>query len=100
MSYECPSERGFTIYSKSGCPNCKHSKTYLDSKFYTYKIVDCDDALVENREDFLLFLREHAQQEIKVFPVIFLDGKFIGSYAELKPAAEALEQQFEESFTF
>jgi hypothetical protein len=62
--------------------------------------VDCDDYLVENREDFLLFLREYAQVDVKVFPVIFHDKKYVGSFAELKTHVEALQTNFEETFSF
>ena len=42
MEFNKPVEKGFTIYSKSGCPNCLKAKAYLKQKnliFITQNII-------------------------------------------------------------
>ena len=82
MEYEAPSDKGYTIYSKSGCPNCTKAKKLVASE--KYNIVDCDDYIIEDKEDFLYFMSTLIGKEYRVFPMIFKDGKFIGGYAELE----------------
>ena len=36
MSFEEPISKGFTIYSKSGCPNCRNVKNLLTKKKYFF----------------------------------------------------------------
>lgn len=81
--YEEPNNQGFTIYSKSGCPNCVTVKKQLNIDNSAVKIIDCDEYLIENRETFLKFIREKINQpdeSVKIqFPFIFSNGKFIGN---------------------
>ena len=60
MMFELPSENKFTIYSKSGCINCRKVKELLKGKNLDYEIVDCDDYLLENKEIFLLFIQNYS----------------------------------------
>jgi glutaredoxin len=79
-----PSSNKFTLYSKSGCINCRKAKDVLGSKNVDYSIINCDEYLVENRKQFLKMIMEIANQEIKSFPIIFNNDKqFIGGYDEL-----------------
>jgi glutaredoxin len=82
MIFETPAEDKFTIYSKSGCINCRKVKELLKSKSFDYEIVDCDDYLLENKECFLLFIQNYSINECKTFPMVFHNGKFIGGYNE------------------
>ena len=79
-----PSETGFTIYSKSGCPNCRNIKNLLEKKNIAFTTVDCDDYLLFERDNFLLFIKEISKtSDIKLlFPILFKDGSFIGGYVE------------------
>jgi glutaredoxin len=82
INYEEPSNTGFTIYSKSGCNNCIKIKTLLKEKNFEFNVIDCDEYIIEDKENFLLFIKQKANQDCKYFPIIFYDGIFIGSYNE------------------
>ena len=82
MNIEKPAESGFTIYSKSGCPNCTRIKKILSEKKLTFVEVNCDEYLIDDKEFFLSFIKNLAQKESKVFPMIFNNGTFIGSFNE------------------
>jgi len=82
MEFDLPAEHGFTIYSKSGCIMCTKVKDLLKSNALTYMIVDCDDYLIEERDKFLLFMKELAGKDVRVFPMVFDNGSFVGAYKE------------------
>lgn len=100
MEFQKPNEFGFTIYSKSGCPNCIKVKTLLKEKNLVYNIIDCDEYLIENKENFLLFIEEIAKQPCKLFPMVFNDTKFVGGFNETKEYIDKILLSFEESFSF
>ena len=77
-----PLETGFTIYSKSGCYNCTKVKQLLRDKQIFFLEIDCDEFLIEDKEGFLLFIKERANKEYRTFPMVFKDGKFIGGFDE------------------
>lgn len=86
MEFIEPSKNGFTIYSKSGCINCNKVKLLLKEtkKDVNVTIIDCDDYIIEDKENFLLFMKNTANQDCKQFPMIFYDGLFVGGYHETK----------------
>ena len=43
MNIEKPRETGFTIYSKSGCPNCTRIKKIMIEKKQTFIVKNCDE---------------------------------------------------------
>jgi glutaredoxin len=100
MEFESPATLGFTIYSKSGCPNCAKVKTYLKDKNLLFNVVDCDEYLIEAKEEFLTFIKNLAQKECRTFPMIFFDGKFIGGYQETLEYVEKFILAFEENISF
>ena len=77
-----PNEYGFTIYSKSGCPNCLKVKLLLQKNNLKFTIVDCDEYIIEDKTFFLLFINELAKTSVTMFPIIFNNGLFIGGYNE------------------
>ena len=79
MNIEKPVETGFTIYSKSGCPNCVKAKTLLKDKGLPFLIVDCDEYILENKAEFLQFIEKKALTEWKSFPIIFDGSSFVGN---------------------
>lgn len=88
MQFEEPSSQGYTIYSKSGCPNCVIAKKQVVETGHNEtgsdpKIIECDEYLLESRPEFLSFIREKIQQPDETkklyFPFIFKDGQYIGS---------------------
>lgn len=100
MEFEKPSDTGFTIYSKSGCPNCSNVKKLLKDKNLLFNVVDCDDYVIEDRENFLLFIKNLSEKEVKQFPIIFYEGKFVGGYNETKEYINKLILSFEDNLNF
>ena len=82
MDIFAPLDTGFTVYSKSGCYNCTKVKQLLRDKQIFFLEVDCDEFLIEDKEGFLLFIKERANKEYSIFPMVFYEGKFIGGFAE------------------
>lgn len=82
MENKKPQVSGFTIYSKSGCPNCLKVKKLLNEKKKEYAVFNCDEELIEDKERFLKFIKTYTNRDYKLFPMVFLDGKFIGGYLE------------------
>jgi len=79
-----PSTNNYTVYSKSGCINCTKVKKILKEQNIEPLIVDCDEYLIENKEDFLSQITELIGYEYKMFPIVFNNGKFIGGYFDVK----------------
>jgi len=98
MEFEKPIESGFTIYSKSGCSNCTKVKALLNDKNLLLKAIDCDEYILEDKESFLSFITSLSNKEVKTFPIIFYDGKFIGGYNETKEFVEELLLAFDANF--
>jgi glutaredoxin len=82
MEIEEPFKTGFTVYSKSGCPNCTKVKKLLNEKKLFFVEIDCDDYIIEDKEKFLLFIKERVNKEYKTFPMVFNDGNFVGGFTE------------------
>ena len=82
INIENPQDSGFTIYSKSGCANCTRIKKILTENKIAFIEINCDEYLIEDKEYFLSFIKNLAQKESKVFPMIFNDGVFIGGFNE------------------
>jgi len=85
-----PLDVGFTVYSKSGCYNCTKVKQLLRDKQIFFLEVDCDEFLLEDKEAFLLFIKERANKEYRTFPMVFKDGKFIGGFTETQSFIDKL----------
>ena len=85
-----PLETGFTIYSKSGCSHCTKVKNFLRDKNIFFSEVDCDEYLIEDKEGFLLFIKDRANKEYRSFPMVFKDGNFIGGFAETQSFIDKL----------
>ncbi len=99
INIEKPQDTGFTIYSKSGCPNCTRIKKTFSDKNLTFIEINCDEYLIEDKEYFLSFIKNLTHKECKIFPMIFNDGSFIGGFSETQ---EFLDKQlsFEENTNF
>ena len=81
--YEEPSSITYTIYSKSGCPGCKKVKELLKSE--NPIIIDCDEYILDNKQNFLDFIENIAGKPVKMFPIVFNKNKeFIGGYNDTK----------------
>jgi glutaredoxin len=77
-----PKKMEFTIYSKSGCENCNKVKKYLKDNKLLFTEVNCDEYLIENRHEFLEFIKNLAGKEVKVFPMVFDYDNYVGGYKE------------------
>jgi glutaredoxin len=100
MSFEEPKNIGFTIYSKSGCGNCNLVKNLLKENNFLFYIIDCDEYILENKSNFLLFIKEKIKKDYKMFPIVFFDGNFIGGYKETQIFIEKLLLTFDDNLTF
>lgn len=99
MEYIRPSESGFTIYSKSGCLQCSRAKTLLHDNKLGFTMVDCDDYILEDKQSFLLFMNSITHRDVKVFPIIFNNGAYIGGYSETKAHVDKLTS-FDDNLSF
>jgi len=80
--YKPVNKNTYVIYSKSGCPYCTKSKNLLKNDNYEY--INCDEYLLENKQEFLEFIKTLTNNiEVKTFPIIFYENKYIGGYNEL-----------------
>jgi glutaredoxin len=95
MDWIAPSLKGYTVYTKSGCPFCVKVKELLNiygsDKLLEPKeeilvaFIDCDEYLRNDRDGFLAFIREcTGGREWKTFPMVFLDGQFLGGFTETR----------------
>jgi len=100
MEFEEPTKSGFTVYSKSGCINCNKVKALLKGKNLIFSVINCDEYIIENKEDFLLFIKEKANKEYKIFPMVFYNGSFIGGYCDSQEYIDKLLLSFEENLNF
>jgi glutaredoxin 3 len=98
MEFEKPLNSGFTIYSKSGCPNCVKAKALLSSKHLLLKVVNCDEYIIEDKDSFLSYITTLSNAEVKMFPIVFYDGKFVGGYNEMITFVEELLLAFDANF--
>jgi glutaredoxin len=89
--FKTPSNKEYTIYSKSGCPNCIKVKELLQSNAIPFTVIDCDEYLIERKPEFLLFIQELTSREWKTFPIVFTsDGVFIGGFTDTRLYLEQL----------
>lgn len=84
IEYPKPSNYGYTIYTKSGCPYCEQVKILLKNNIPQPNYIDCDSFLVFNRNKFLFFIKQLTGIDYKTFPMVFLNGYFIGGYKQTK----------------
>jgi glutaredoxin len=82
MDIPKPLYEQFTVYSKSGCINCTRVKQLLQEKQVKYNIIDCDEYILEDKSGFLDCIRELAEKEYKMFPMVFFNKSFIGGFKE------------------
>lgn len=82
MEFPSPQKGIINVYSKSGCINCTKVKTLLKEKNMAFDVIDCDEFILENKEEFLLFMQKLIGKEYKIFPMVFDNDIFIGGYNE------------------
>lgn len=82
MEITKPFSNKFTIYSKSGCINCRKLKELLIQKEINFYIINCDEYLLEDRNFFLEFIKNITHMEWNTFPIVFYDTHFIGGFEQ------------------
>jgi glutaredoxin len=97
MSFQEPMKQGFTIYSKSGCPNCKRVKDMLKRVNIDFFLVDCDDYLLFEYEEFLSFIKNKIGKEYKSFPMVFYDENFVGGFLDTTHYLQNLNEHVNET---
>lgn len=97
MEFPTPEKGQITIYSKSGCINCGKVKTLLKDKHLAFNVIDCDEFILENKEEFLTFIQQLVGKEYKIFPMVFDNNKFIGGYTE---TVKYIDQILDFDFSF
>jgi glutaredoxin len=98
IQFELPSKNSFTVYSKSGCPNCFKVKNLLKERNLLFNIIDCDDYILGEKQSFLNFIKNLSNKEISVFPIIFYESKIVGGFIETKEFIEKLLLLFDNNF--
>jgi len=98
MDFLTPEPNVFTIYTKSGCPNCLKVKNLLKENKLIFTIIDCDEYIIEDKETFLSFIASLSNREVNVFPIVFYDGKFVGGYNETVGFVDELLLAFDANF--
>jgi glutaredoxin-related protein len=89
MEFTAPSSTGYTVYTKSSCSFCLKIKVLLNDLNMAPTVINCDEYLLEAREEFLEFIKSTAGREQKTFPMVFLDGQLIGGYTDTKALLDA-----------
>lgn len=66
-----------SVYGKTGCPTCDQAKKYLDKEGFNfeYKSLGSDYSIAE--------FYEVAPKSHRTFPMIAIDGEYIGSFNDL-----------------
>ena len=95
MEFEEPLKENFTIYSKSGCENCRKVKKILNDNNFLFVEINCDDYIIDDKENFLFFIREKANFYCNTFPMVFYNGTYIGGYQETSNYCDKLNVSFE-----
>jgi glutaredoxin len=85
-----PLANQFTVYSKSGCPNCTKVKHLLKEKNIVFSVVNCDDYLLEDKESFLQWIEKQTTKKYTLFPMVFDNKTFIGGFNEVIKYVESI----------
>lgn len=98
MNFPSPNKGIFTIYTKTKCEYCTKSKILLEDNDIEYLAINCDEYLMNSREEFLGFIKKTVGKDWKTFPIIFDDnGVFIGGFIETQQYLEK-KLDFSEDF--
>lgn len=84
MDYLKPIDGIYTIYTRSGCSYCKMVMELLKNEDPPVDEVCCDEYIAHSKPKFFQFIKEISGQNHNTFPIVFLDGAFVGGYTETK----------------
>jgi glutaredoxin len=90
--FPLPDNHSITVYSKSGCSNCLKIKELLKKHNLSFIIINCDEFLLENRNEFLKFLTDLSQKEEQItqFPVAYYKSLHIGGVKNMEKYINSL----------
>lgn len=91
IEYTIPYDKGITIYTKTNCPYCKKALELINKKYKKedIEVIDVlenyikEDTYEKDKQSFLTFIKKHTKKDYETFPMIFIDGKFIGGFDDL-----------------
>jgi glutaredoxin len=69
----------FVIIGKEKCPHCIGAKKFMDDMDKTYKYIEYPNLNQDSKDK----IKDLTNNYTKV-PMVFIDGKFIGGFSELK----------------
>lgn len=96
MDIPRPQKGEFTIYSKSGCVNCNKIKKLLKDNSFLFRVIDCDDFLIENKSVFLDSMETLCGKRVTTFPMVFDGNIFLGGYEQTVSYINELNDFFAE----
>ena len=70
---------GYTVLTKEGCKWCVKVKELLPDAH----LIQCD-TLLEDRDAFFEEVDNLTGRAYRTFPMVFLDGQFVGGFREVK----------------
>jgi glutaredoxin len=80
MDFLVPYSHTYTIYTKSACYYCEKLKNLLEDNNITYIVINCDNYLQNNRDNFIEFIKKITKTNWKTFPIVFHNENFIGGF--------------------
>jgi glutaredoxin len=98
MDFTKPSLTGFTVYSKSGCSNCIIVKKIIKEKNFLLQEINCDEYILEDKDEFLNFIESIVGHNHKTFPIVFYEGEYVGGLNDTTKYIEKLVLSFEDIF--
>jgi glutaredoxin len=61
--------------------------------------INCDEYILDDKQKFLNYIETIAEKPVKLFPMVFLNGKYIGGYIETLLHCEE-EEAFSDKIIF
>lgn len=96
MNIRKPNEQ-FTVYSKIDCKNCWIVKRVLEIEQHRFEVIDCDNYLIENRQEFLTQMRQImklTEDKRIFFPIVFYNGMYLEDPLEFIDGIRKDDQTF------
>ena len=84
MDYLKPMDGIYTVYTRTGCSYCKMVMELLKNEEPQVDEVCCDEYIAHSKPKFFQFIKEISGQNHNTFPIVFLDGEFVGGYTETR----------------
>lgn len=103
--FEPSSFKKVTVYSKTGCSDCEKVKIYLEDLVENGQldcndiaVINCDVQLLTNREQFVSEMMKITGKTMVVFPIVFVNGLFVGGFKATMKQFESTEFNLDSTF--